>query len=294
MVAGVVRELGINLGNNLGNNHEDPEFLPHDIDAVRSVVAKRNDMHDVWGWKMPHSSVYLKELLPDLRNPRVIVVFRNVIAIAESQMKRSDAHFDRAFMFSFNRLIQVGKMLQELDCPLVVVNYEKATREPRRFVDELASFLHIEPEESASQRAVEMINPEVGYRRVSHEDWRHSVAKAEQVDKAALTELRPKRRNVNISTVEGRLEKTNEGAFVEFSEVDGARFHLGLVRDNDPDFVRISVDVGAGYSSNMTERVSLFRGGNIITVEATRIKGIRIYPQFDGPWSNTKLFRVYS
>ena len=91
MVAGVARELGVNLGKNLGNNHEDPEFLSKDLDKIRNVIASRNQSFDVWGWKMPHSSEYLLELLADVRNPFVIVVVRNLLAVSYTHLRVSCA-----------------------------------------------------------------------------------------------------------------------------------------------------------------------------------------------------------
>ncbi len=293
MVAGAVRELGVNLGKNLGNNHEDPLFLPKDIEAIRTVVAKRNAEFDVWGWKMPHTSEYLAKLAPELRNPFVIVVFRNLLAMAESQMKRSETIFETAFRFSLNRLIQVSSLVPELQCPMMLVNYEKAVAKPRQFVDELNEFLHLNADPSAQERAIEMINPEVGYRRLSAERWRHSVAKAEAFDRE-LVEYAATRKDHNILRVEGRIQKTAENGFVEFSGLEAKRVFLTMTRDGNPDFVRVIVDVGKGFSGSMAEKVSLYRGGNVITVEAERICGIRVRPEFDGIWSNTRLFRIHS
>ena len=294
MVAGVARELGVNLGKNLGNNHEDPEFLSKDLDKIRNVIASRNQSFDVWGWKMPHSSEYLLELLADVRNPFVIVVVRNLLAMTESQMKRSEARFENAFKFSLSRLVQVSSMIPHLTCPTLLVNYEDALSKPQKLIDEMSSFLHLDPTADQATLAVDMINPDVGYRRVSAETWRHSVSKTDGFDLGPLVETSAQRRDVNLTREDGRLQRTQDRAFVEFSGLSTRRLVLTLVRDADPTFVGISVDVGNGYSSNMAEKVSLFRGTNAITIEAERIAGIHIYPQFDGIWSNTRLFRLYT
>lgn len=293
MAAGVARELGVNLGKNLGNNHEDPEFLSKDLDKLREVIASRNQNFDVWGWKMPHSSEYLLELLDDVRNPFVIVVIRNLLAMAESQMKRSEAKFENAFKFSLSRLVQVSSLIPDLTCPTLLVNYEDAISNPKKFVDEMSSFLFLNPTAEQTTRAIDMINPDVGYRRLSAETWRHSVSKGDGFHPGSLVEASAKRRDVNLTREEGRLQRTQDRAFIEFSGLATKKLVLTMVRDADPTFVRIAVDVGNGYSSNMAEKVSLFRGNNAITIEAERIAGIHIYPQFDGIWSNTKLFRIF-
>lgn len=293
MVAGVVRELGINLGRNLGNNHEDPEFLSKDIEKIREVIAKRNENNEVWGWKMPHSSEYLADLLPDIRNPHVIIVFRNLLAMAESQLKRSETDFAKAFQFSWTRLNQVASIVGKLSCPLMLVNYEQAISKPDAFIDELTLFLGISPTLDARTRAEDMINPERGYRRLSSEDWRHTVFKLENFDLTAFDQVSTKRRDINIARVDGRLQRTSDRALIEFAGLSTNRLVLTMVRDADPTFARIAVDVGKGYSSNMADNISLYRGGNAIVIEAENITGLHIYPQFDGIWSNTRHFGLY-
>jgi len=293
MVAGVVRELGVNLGNNLGNNHEDPEFLTKDISKIREVIARRNERHEIWGWKMPHSSEYLVDLLPDIRNPHVIVVFRNLLAMAESQLKRSETDFAKAFQFSWSRLNQVASIVGKLSCPLMLVNYEQAISKPEAFIDELCLFLGVSPAAEARTRAEEMINPERGYRRLSSEDWRHTVFKLENFDLAGFDQAAPKRRDINIARVDGRLQRTSDRAIVEFSGLSTSKLVLTMVRDSDPTFARIAVDVGKGYSANMADNISLYRGGNAVVIEAENIRGVHIYPQFDGIWSNTRRFDLY-
>lgn len=293
MVAGVVRELGVNLGNNLGNNHEDPEFLTKDILKLHEVISRRNASHDIWGWKMPHSSEYIADLVPDLRNPHVIVVFRNLLAMAESQMKRSETIFERAFQFSVNRLTQVASIVNQLECPLMLVNYEQATSKPHAFIDELCTFLDLSPTEEELGRAERMIDPEAGYRRLSSEEWRHTVFKLENFDLSALTQPPAKRRDINIARVDGRLQRSGDRPIVEFSGLSARKVVLTLVRDADPTNIRVAVDVGNGYSANMADNISLYRGGNAIVIEAENIRGLHIYPQFDGIWSNTRHFGLY-
>jgi len=293
MVAGVVRELGINLGDNLGNNHEDPEFLSKDLNVIRKAVARRNGQRAVWGWKMPHSSEYLPELAPELRNPHVIIVFRNLLAMAESQMKRSAANFQNAFQFSLNRLNQVASTVGLFECPVMLVDYEKATRKPSAFIDEVSSFLNISPDAEARERAERMVDPETGYRRLSAETWQHTLVKAEHFDFSGFRQVHVKRRDINIVRENGRLQRTADRAIIEFSGISSKKIVLTMVRDSDPTFVRVAVDVGKGYSANMADKVSLYRGGNAITIEAENIRGIHIYPQFDGVVSNTQLFTVW-
>ena len=53
MVAGVLRALGVPMGDRAGLNHEDPAFLKDDPDKLRRAIRTRNKQHDMWGFKVP-------------------------------------------------------------------------------------------------------------------------------------------------------------------------------------------------------------------------------------------------
>ncbi|NVJ97121.1 MAG: sulfotransferase [Alphaproteobacteria bacterium] len=167
MVAGTVRELGINLGARLGENHEDPQFLPKDLDHIRSIVAKRNEDLDTWGWKMPHSLAYLDEIEADLRNPHIILVWRNVLATALSQVNRSGATIDNALAYSQARLQEMIEQLAKFKSPVLLVNYEQAVRDPEEFVNTLAEYLDVQVTADMKKNCLRFIDPKKGYQQVS-------------------------------------------------------------------------------------------------------------------------------
>lgn len=167
MVAGTVRELGINLGARLGENHEDPKFLPQDLDHIRSVIKLRNEELDTWGWKMPHSLAYLDEIEQDLRNPHIILVWRNPLAIALSQVNRTGAKIDNGLNFAADRLQQMVEKIQQLTAPMLLVNYEQGVRQPDDFIDMIAGFLGIEVTPEVRQNCLNFIDPDTGYKQVS-------------------------------------------------------------------------------------------------------------------------------
>lgn len=294
MVAGVLRELGVNLGKNLGNNHEDPDFLTKNINEILRAVEKRNSQYDKWGWKMPHSSEYILDILNKLRNPHVVVVFRNLVGIAESQMKRSDASFDDAFNFSANRLFQVVEILPKIRCPLMAVSFESAINDPKKMIDEIISFLNICPNSEQIANAISIVNPEVGYQRLSSESWSYVVSRGKEVD-GKYKEIK-NRKLVNIYAENNNLKKEKDDAYVQFDfdrEGELKCVSLKLSRDGNSDSVRILADTGDGFSRNMSEKVVLYKGINQIKISGVNICGIRIMPTFDGIVSNVRLISAY-
>lgn len=293
MVAGVARELGVNLGRNLGNNHEDPEFITEDLYEIRRVVARRNADNDVWGWKMPHSSLYIAGLLPEIRDPFVIVVFRNLMAVVESHMKRSGADFATAFEVAAEREAQVAATVPAIKCPLMVVNYDKAIRKPDTLVDQLCAFLHLQPSDNGRQRALEMINPKRGYARTRTEDWTARVSQAASFDIGSKIDAGAKLSSEGLDLSGAWPLRDGDRPHLVFDEMPGfQRVYLSVVHRGEPDAIGLCVNTGDGYTDGLTDRVHLLPGRNVLTIEAERINGVAIFPEFDGTMSNIGDVRV--
>src|SRR5437588_9464001 len=81
VVAGVAQRCGLFIGSKLPINLEDPDFSHVPIQTMRESIAKRNETFDAWGWKYPAAARYVDKLIPDLRNPRLIVVWRDLVAV---------------------------------------------------------------------------------------------------------------------------------------------------------------------------------------------------------------------
>ena len=226
--------------------------------------------------------------------PFVIVVFRNVLSIAQSQMKRSEASFENAFRFSSRRMAQVSEAVPKIDSALMLVNYEQAIAEPERFVDEMVRFLRLKPDAALIANAVRMIDPAVGYQRKSSENWSYTVFKPDP--KVGLEGLEPvnKRRNVNLQTVDGRLVGNGAGPYMEFPDLDCERCTIVLNRTGNSPSVTVGVDVGAGHSSNLMEKISLYKGQNNIEIRNPSIRGVRLYPSFTDADSNVVLVRLFT
>ena len=85
LVAGVLRALGLYLGDIPEGNNEDKSFHNKPLGQMKSTIARRNQEYDVWGWKYPTASTYLPVLCKSIRNAFFIVVYRDVVATALSR-----------------------------------------------------------------------------------------------------------------------------------------------------------------------------------------------------------------
>ena len=263
MVAGTARELGIFLGDRLGENHEDPQFLPLDIDKIREVIGRRNDEHKTWGWKMPHSLQYIEDVQSDLRNPHYILVWRNTLATAISQVNRSDSTISNALEYSANRLQEMIQKTKLLNGPVLLVNYEQAINFKSDFVDTLADFVGVTVDDEIRENCLRFIDPETGYQQVSKTYYR--VEKAEKnSDRASLKVPRVLRQlkrseDLPVFVTSGKnpafIFKAGKGKFlpkefvIQFKNIEKSETK-----------VRFLIDFDWNFSRNMSQMVTAKHG----------------------------------
>lgn len=167
MVAGAAREMGIDLGSHLGENHEDKRFIEKNLKSVRARIAARNEEAETWGWKMPHSLEYIEKIEGELRNPHIVLVWRNTLASAISQVNRSNADIQVALDFSAGRLMEMVQKVKLLNSPTLMINYEAAIQDKEEFLKVYSEFLGVELTDEMQDRCLKFIDPAVGYQQVS-------------------------------------------------------------------------------------------------------------------------------
>ena len=144
MVAGVAQRCGLYIGDNLRVNLEDPDFHAQPVPNMRMAVAQRNLVHPVWGWKYPRAADYLVALLPQLRNPRLIVVFRDMVANM-ARIQKQDESALKALRAVFQMQRKNIELIEAAHLPTLLVSYEKAVSNPISFAAELAQFIGLPP-----------------------------------------------------------------------------------------------------------------------------------------------------
>jgi hypothetical protein len=146
MVAGVARALGLDLGRTgKRRTNEDPRFHGATMQALWSLVEERNASADIWGWKHPIAVNYLTELSRSLRNPYYIVVYRDPVASAQSQIKRDKESKRRTNRLALhestsNITVNTGFVLAT-ERPSLLVSYEHAIADQNGLIDDIAAFL---------------------------------------------------------------------------------------------------------------------------------------------------------
>jgi len=171
MAAAVVYFLGVYLGpeEDLKDFTLEDQTLNQPYHDVQFRRIKENDaQHDVWGWKNPGAIHSLKETSYALRNPHLIVVFRDMLATVQGEMRvDADNDINRPpdviVENHLDRIHENWRFILDSQLPTLLISYELAMRYPERLVEQMVSFLGITPSEEQRKAALEHIGPDGGY-----------------------------------------------------------------------------------------------------------------------------------
>jgi hypothetical protein len=171
MVAAAVEALGVYLGpeNDLRNFHfEDQRMNSPHLDEQHVAIKENDSKHQVWGWKDPGAIHPLRELSWALRNPMVIIVFRDLFTSIQGEMRFDEEHgYNRSLAdlidSTINNTQRNWEFVKRTQLPTLLVCYERAVQNREAFVKQLVDFMQIEPSDSQIRQAVDRISPEGGY-----------------------------------------------------------------------------------------------------------------------------------
>jgi hypothetical protein len=159
MVAKVLAWLGVPMGvpttEPVVLNYEDPDFvtLLHltsqgNVDRVRlkELIAARNKVHPVWGFKVPMAIMTIRLLESELRHPYFIFVFRDLLAAALRSKLASEADVLVSLRLYGALYGQIWNFLEHTNSPCMLASYEKAIRNPDLFTGKVAEFTGMDTE----------------------------------------------------------------------------------------------------------------------------------------------------
>jgi hypothetical protein len=164
LVAGVLRALGLYLGDIPEGNNEDKAFHNKPLGQMKATIARRNQEYDVWGWKYPTASAYLPVLSKSIRNAFFIVVYRDVVATALSRAQW-DGEFirrnGRMSLHETNAVVNANTgFALATRRPVLLISNEKAASHTSDLIDELADFLYVDrPDEDLRARIIDYTEP---------------------------------------------------------------------------------------------------------------------------------------
>lgn len=162
MIGSLLHCLGVPLGEKFDKAvFEDVELARllegGDDGGFQKAVAARNSAHRVWGFKRPNAYRRLEHIVGQLRQPRLIVLFRDVLAIA----MRNHVSMQMEILSTLPRYIEeyraLADNLAKVKCPALLVSYEKFTQFPEQSIMRVAEFCGLEIGPEKLEQAVSVI-----------------------------------------------------------------------------------------------------------------------------------------
>jgi len=190
-IAGTVHALGIPMVDDeeTSVNFEDSEFTAAGMEPkskekiaspyiqtcqqIRSIIHRRNQMNQSWGWKDPYAYHYLRGIIDICRNPRLILVTRNPLDTAQSMIEAAHSvgellTIENAYDHSLLTLQRIWDSAQHCGVPTLLVSFEQAIFNKTQLITDLIAFLELNPDQTALKRALDFINPGGGYRTLNN------------------------------------------------------------------------------------------------------------------------------
>lgn len=162
MVGTALRKLGLHMGNRAHNPvAEDVEIASllegGETSQLKALIAEKNEQHPVWGFKRPEAFRLLPKYLQHFRNPRIVVTFRDPVAIAKRNEISMHMEFIDALTKASDATQELVRFVRDLDRPTLAVSYEKAMGNPDAFVEALCEFCGVSPDDEQRGEALDSI-----------------------------------------------------------------------------------------------------------------------------------------
>ncbi|CAE6518399.1 conserved hypothetical protein [Nitrosomonas nitrosa] len=146
-IAGALHYLGVSMGENLSTDYEDLVLSraveQNQAEDIASFITKKNTELSVWGWKPPSGIKYVEAWHGKFRNPYYIVVFRDLLSIANPNSTSTSNDVISKMRDANLHLKSLLNFVAELKAPTLLVSYEKAIADPLNLVHNLRDFLSI-------------------------------------------------------------------------------------------------------------------------------------------------------
>jgi hypothetical protein len=171
-VAGVLRELGVVLPNAHPLKHEWSPVCCHgngevDLASTLSNLHRFDNMHDVWGWKSPKDVFVLDQIESYIRNPVIVVVFRNLLESCLSGAKHDEFHWEICAEEHAAVQTRLARLVMYSPHPIAALSYETLIQDPAPVIAEFSDWLGVGLTEETMAAARAFVSSPAEYRSVS-------------------------------------------------------------------------------------------------------------------------------
>jgi hypothetical protein len=168
MVAQILHDLGIFMGQGLNSTYQDDAMsnisrgLFHgqiDINdpRIEQLLRQRDQEFNIWGWKFPQH--IFETLYARARNPHVIAIFRDPVAIATRESVSQGYSVESCFERALEQITKLGEFISSIPYPCLTVSYERGLMKKTELVDALVDFAGIAASKATRREAARRAQP---------------------------------------------------------------------------------------------------------------------------------------
>ena len=174
ILAGALRRLGLFMGDSAGDrpSNEDGPLrdlvLAKDWDSADELIARYNRSHKKWGTKIPGLVDQMEQAHSSFRNPRYIIIFRDVFSVANRDRISMRLDLLGGISRSIEQYRKICDFLVKNNPDCLMVSFDTALNDKEVLIEELVAFCQLRPSKQQIEDAVAFItrNPE-DYLRLS-------------------------------------------------------------------------------------------------------------------------------
>lgn len=161
MAAKALEKLGVFLGSEIDAPVQEDQRLSRALESatgeLSDVILAYNNAHEIWGFKRP--TAYQTIDLSLFRHPRLVVTFRDPLAIAKREQVSMVSDFRDQLRRATEWSAKLADFALRQSVPTMLISYEKALQRPERFVRGLSRFIGMQPDDVLLRAAVDVIRP---------------------------------------------------------------------------------------------------------------------------------------
>jgi hypothetical protein len=131
-----------------------------DMKMLDALIRDRNAAHAQWGFKLPNLHAFLEhQELSRFRNPRLVVIFRDPVAVAVRNVLSEHYAEMQALVGASNAAYSLIRFVEQIPFPVLLLSYEKALAFPGTLIDSLLAFCELRPDDATRNRMFLRLQP---------------------------------------------------------------------------------------------------------------------------------------
>jgi spore maturation protein CgeB len=177
-MSGALRLMGVNMPNAHPLKHEWSPicFSEQQIDreTTQNNITIFDRQYPIWGWKAPKDVFYFDQYVSMLRNPHIVIVFRNIYDVINSSHKHEKLDFGATAIDISDVYRELCHLITFTCLPIALVHYDKMLQDPMGVLAKIDSWLNLRCSNDMLSAASKFTQVENGmYRPISENthDW---------------------------------------------------------------------------------------------------------------------------